>query len=201
MVQPLKQIYQLRVILVGARSAIWRSFLIADSASLSKLHETLQIVMGWTNSHLHQFVLKGQSYGEPDGETDLIDERKVRVRDLLKRRSDALMYEYDFGDGWEHVVIVEKILPFTTRTRLPQCIKAKGACPPEDVGGVHGYRRFLAALKNPKHREHRTYSEWIGGHFDEHAYNIQQVNAQLRRADAQQRVPADGPRATRSARR
>ena len=201
MAQPLKQIYQLKVILVGARPAVWRSFLIADTVPLSKLHETLQIVMGWTDSHLHQFTLKGQCYGVPDGETALVDERKVRVRDLLKRQSDALGYEYDFGDEWEHVVIVEEILPFTIRTRLPQCIKAKGACPPEDVGGVQGYRRFLAALKNPRHREHRTYSEWIGGRFDENAYNIQQVNSQLRRTDAQQRVPADGPRAARSSRR
>ena len=201
MAHPLKQIYQLKVILVGARPSIWRSFLIEDTASLSMLHEALQVVMGWANSHLHQFIVKGQRYGELDGESDLLDERKVKVREALKFRGDALMYEYDFGDEWEHVVLVEKILPFTARSRLPQCIKAKGACPPEDVGGVHGYRRFLAALKNKKHREHRTYAEWIGGHFDEAAYNIQQVNAQLRRTDAQQRVPADGPRAARSARR
>jgi hypothetical protein len=155
--------------------------------------------MGWTDSHLHQFVLGDDRYGIPDADDrEIKDERRVRLGQVLKVRGDSALYEYDFGDGWEHEVRLHHILPYVPRLKLPRCVEGKRACPPEDVGGPLGYKHFLRALKDKKHPEHRTYAQWIGGTFNPEAFNHVSAN---RRLDAQQRVPADGPRAARSSRR
>jgi hypothetical protein len=140
--------------------------------------------MGWTDSHLHQFTSKGQFYGVSDPEYDLMDmevhdEAKYRLNHLLKKEKDSIGYEYDFGDGWNHKITLEKILPFDTEMVIPACIKAKGACPPEDVGGIWGYCNFLEALQNPRHPEHEEYKEWVEGDFDPAAYDIKEVNELL----------------------
>lgn len=92
---------------------------------------------------------------------------------------DSLIYEYDFGDGWEHKITLEKIVPWDTDAVLPLCIKAKGACPPEDVGGIWGYNSFLEALSDSEHPEHEEFKEWVGGEFDAAAYDINEVNQLL----------------------
>ena len=94
-----------------------------------------------------------------------------------------MLYEYDFGDGWEHVVLVEKILPMTPDAKLPVCIKGKRACPPEDVGGVWGYEQLLEAIKDPNHPEHEMYTEWIDGDFDSEVFDKDVVNAMLQRSE------------------
>jgi len=138
--------------------------------------------MGWTDSHLHQFIAGGLCFGIPDPEWDsgdVYDERKVRVDQLLTREKDSLIYEYDFGDSWEHKVTLEKITPFAPSSILPVCIKAKGACPPEDVGGIWGYYSFLEALSDSEHPEHERLKEWIGGEFDPAVYDIDETNQLL----------------------
>ena len=140
--------------------------------------------MGWTDSHLHQFIAGGRYYGVPDPEWDLMkthDERKVRLNQLLKKEKDSLVYEYDFGDGWEHKITLEKILPFDPNIVLPVCVKAKGACPPEDIGGMWGYYDFLEALNDSEHPEHEESKAWVGGAFDPAAYDIDEVNLLLRK--------------------
>jgi hypothetical protein len=178
----LGKIYQLKVALVRAKPPIWRRFLIDGTMTLRDLHETLQIVMGWTDSHLHQFVAGGRCYGVPDPEWDfeeIVDETKVRLDRVLINEKDSMSYEYDFGDGWAHKITLEKILPYDPDATLPQCVKGKGACPPEDVGGLWGYYRFLDALQDPNHEEHEEFKEWIDGDFDPDAYDIDEVNALL----------------------
>jgi hypothetical protein len=91
-----------------------------------------------------------------------------------------LRYEYDFGDSWEHELLVEKILPPEPGVRYPLCLKGKGACPPEDVGGVWGYDSFLEAIADPKHPEHDDMLEWVGGEFDPEAFDLDEVNEALR---------------------
>jgi hypothetical protein len=183
-----QQIYQLKVTLKRSKPPIWRRFLIASSVTLPELHDVLQIVMGWTNSHLHQFRAAGSEYGMPDpdfGLEDVMDEQGVRLDRLLVREKDSMSYEYDFGDGWEHVILLEKLLPFEPNQALPVCIKAKGACPPEDVGGLWGYYRFLEAIKDPKHPEHEELKEWLADDFDPDAFDMGWVNQQLRASSRQ----------------
>src|SRR5262249_31922490 len=128
-------------------------------ANLGWLHAVLQVAMGWTNSHLHQFICDEHVYADPafdlekfEGEPPVLDERKAILRKLMPNVGDGLVYEYDFGDSWEHMVMLEKILPASAGTRLTAvCVGGERACPPEDCGGVGGYEELLKALKNRKH--------------------------------------------------
>lgn len=182
MARALRKIYQLKVSLKDAKPPIWRRFLIESSVALPRLHVALQIIMGWTDTHLHQFVAGNRCFGVPDPEWDLSemrDEKKGRLNQLLKKEKNSISYEYDFGDGWEHKITLEKIMPFDDDAVLPLCIKAKGACPPEDVGGIWGYYDFLEALDDPEHPKHEEFKEWVGGDFDPDAYDIDEINELL----------------------
>ncbi len=183
MTKQLKQTYQLKILLKNSKPPIWRRFLIDDSTTLSKLHLAVQIIMGWTNSHLHQFIHNNEFYGvvDPDFDMgmDIIDESKYTISQLLIKEKDSITYEYDFGDGWEHVITLEKIIPFDSKQALPSCIKAKGACPPEDVGGVWGYSDFLEAMSDPNHPEHENFKEWIGDTFDPDFCDVDVINQLL----------------------
>ena len=181
-----QKIYQLKVTLKGSKPPIWRRLLIDSSVTLPELHSVLQVVMGWSDYHLHQFTAAGRQYSVTDpnfGMDDVTDEKGVRLDRLLVSEKDSIGYEYDFGDGWEHVILLEKVLPPEPSKALPVCIKAKGACPPEDVGGLWGYYNFLDVIKDPTHSEHEELKEWIGGEFDPDAYDMGWVNQQLRGFD------------------
>lgn len=177
-----RQIYQLKVRLQGSKPPIWRRILVASDINLSGLHEVLQITMGWTDSHMHQFESNGQVFGSPSngfGCLPVADERRTRLDRVLGGGKDALRYEYDFGDSWDHQITLEKILPYNHRMQLPICIKAKGACPPEDVGGVWGYFAILEALRDPHHPDHEEYKDLYGPDLDPNAFDIDAANALL----------------------
>jgi hypothetical protein len=175
-------IYQIKVTLEYSKPPIWRRFLVPGDITLAKLHYVLQMVMGWTNSHLHQFIVGGTYYGEPhpDYGFEMRDERRVRLNQIAPREGFKFGYEYDFGDSWLHQVLVEKVLPPEPGQRYPVCIKGRRACPPEDVGGVWGYDDFLEAIRDPDHPEHEDYWEWIGGEFDPEAFDLDEINELLR---------------------
>ena len=184
-VKPLRKTYQLKVTLNGAKPPIWRRILVPSDIQLGKLHIVLQVVMGWTNSHLHQFVSGRTFYGIHDDEfsfeMEVEDENKYKLNQLLKSEKDALIYEYDFGDGWEHKIVLEKILPHENDKQLPRCIKGKRACPPEDCGGIWGYQGLLDILKDPEHQEYEDMVEWLDGEFDSEAFSIDEINERLSR--------------------
>jgi len=175
-----KTIYQLKVTLVDSKPPIWRRILVPDSVTLSQLHAILQIVMGWTDSHLHMFTINGQIYGDPEddetGDLGTKNEVRYRLNQFVSGEGFKFRYEYDFGDGWLHTLLVEKILPAEKGVRYPLCIDGKRACPPEDVGGVWGYDDVLQALANPHHPEHDRYLEWVGGKFDPERFDLDEVN-------------------------
>lgn len=179
----LRSVYQLKVTLKSLRPPIWRRFLIASNTKLDEVHHVLQIVMGWTNSHLHEFEKDFERYGEPDDEfpSDTQDECKFRLDKIMKREKEKMIYTYDFGDGWEHEVLLEKILPFERGLTLPVCIKGKRACPPEDVGGVVGYAMFLDAVTDPAHPEHDEMRDWVGEDFDSERFDLDEVNGLLQK--------------------
>ena len=122
--------------------------------------------MGWTDTHLHQFAIRGKQYWIPDeGDMALrkkIDERKHRLKDVVSRQTSRFTYEYDFGDLWAHELLVENILSPQAGVRYPVCLAGARTCPPEDVGGRVGYENLLEAIHNPNHPQHEGYLEWIG---------------------------------------
>lgn len=179
-----KTVYQMKVTLIGSKPLIWRRFLVEDTITLGKLHDILQIVMGWTNSHLHHFIIDGEYYGKPleddFGNMRTKDETRFKLDQFVRGKGFRFGYEYDFGDSWLHDLIIEKILVAEKVIYYPVCIAGKRACPPEDVGGIWGYEDFLKAIANPKHPEHEDLLEWIGGGFDPEYFNLEEVNVRLR---------------------
>ena len=181
--EPLETVYQIKVSLMNLRPPVWRRILVPSSITLEKFHDVLQVSLGWTNSHLHQFVAAGRDYGVPDPDFDfddsMLDEHGIPLSQLLKKERDWIRYDYDFGDGWEHRIQIEKVLPFDPNIALPKCINGRRACPPEDVGGTWCYQEFLKAIGDPSHPEHAEYLEWIGGTFDPEGFDLDEVNELL----------------------
>ncbi len=178
------QIYQIKVTLDDTHPPIWRRILMPGSTTLLRLHDILQIVMGWEDYHLHMFTIEGSIYGDPAddeyGDRITLDEANYKLSQVIYGEGHRFTYEYDFGDGWDHTLLVEKIISLQDGVHYPLCLKGKRACPPEDVGGVRGYINFLEAIRDPSHDEYEEYLAWVGGEFDPEAFDLEVVNAQLR---------------------
>jgi hypothetical protein len=176
-----KTIYQLKITLRDIRPPIWRRVQVQSSITLSQLHLIIQAAMGWYNCHLHSFSIQGIEYGKPEPNygLDLRDENKAKLGSIIKQEKSKFFYTYDFGDSWEHTILVEKILPKEPKVSYPLCIKAKRACPPEDCGGAWGYTEFLEAIQDPQHPEYENFQEWMGGNFDSEFYDLQEINQRL----------------------
>ena len=178
--------YQIKLVLKGSKPLIWRRLLIPSAILLSDLHRIIQTTMGWTNSHLHQFIKDRLYYQEQMDDNDLWDEeldvdyRSTKLADLLRKEKERIIYEYDFGDSWEHDVILEKILPAGDGAEYPVCLDGKLNCPPEDCGGIWGYYGMLEILKHPDHEEYDDYIEWLGGEFDPDYFDRNKVNYLLK---------------------
>jgi hypothetical protein len=174
------RIYQIKVTLKWSKPPIWRRIQVRGDTKLGKLHDILQITMGWWDEHLHAFEAGGISYGEPDPDypSDLRNERNVRL-DKIAKEGDVIKYEYDFGDSWIHELKIEKVLDPEPGTQYPLCLAGKRATPPEDCGGVPGYERMLEILTNPKDEEYEDIREWLGEEFDPEAFDVDAVNKEL----------------------
>lgn len=139
--------------------------------------------MGWHGGHLHVFSNGREEYGTPDLDLGYADEAAVRLLDLLAVPGDTPRYTYDFGDDWEHDLLLEEILPETAGGTGPSCLAGKGACPPEDCGGVGGYADLKDILADPGHEEHQEMLDWLGldsgKAFDPRAFSADDVNARL----------------------
>lgn len=175
--------FQLNVRLEDVEPPVSRKLLVPSNITLADLHAAVNEVMGWTNSHLHQFILRDRRFGDATmddtEELELEDERKVRL-DSLIGEGQSIEYEYDFGDGWLHDVKVEKKLEFDGRLPYPLCVGGARACPPEDCGGPGGYEHLLEVLKDKKDPEHDDTITWVGGHFDPEGFDVNRTNAGLR---------------------
>jgi hypothetical protein len=174
-----RTVYQLKVTLIDSQPPIWRRVQVESGVTLDRLHHTLQVVMGWTNSHMHGFRVPQRA--QPRARQRLLpiesaDEKATRLGDVLRRPKDWCIYDYDFGDGWEHQLLLEKVLARSPSERYPTVLAGRGACPPEDVGGVPGYYHFLQVMNDPKHPEHEDMMEWAGGSFDPTAFDAYEIN-------------------------
>jgi hypothetical protein len=173
------EFFQLKITLKNIKPPIWRRILVAPEIKLDRLHDVLQIVMGWDNSHLHQFetplgYIADPAFGLEEAESS----KKTTLQSVLSGLRSHIRYEYDFGDGWDHQILLEKVVELDDPI-LALCLGGARACPPEDCGGPWGYGNLLEILKDPKHPEHEDMSEWIGGEFDAEAFDVEAINKQL----------------------
>jgi hypothetical protein len=181
-------IYRFKVVLMESHPPIWRQIEVPE-CTLDDLHEHIQTAMGWTNSHLHQFIVDDECYGDPelldDGfyEAEIVDSTDTSLSTLFgkARRGTRFRYQYDFGDGWEHDVTFEGRFATEPGVKYPRCVDGERACPPEDVGGVWGYADFLEAISHPKHESHEDMLEWIGDGFDPNKFSPAVATRAMRR--------------------
>lgn len=185
-----KRIFRIKVTLRDTRPPIWRRLLVRDTMSLREFHGLLQLAMGWTDSHMHQFK-KGQiHYGSPHtGLEGALNESKVKLEDVFRKPKDRILYEYDFGDGWLHDVALEEIMEPEPAGKYPWILAGKRACPPEDCGGVYGYYRMLEALADPTDPEHEDMLEWLGEGFDPEDFDAYERNVRLHGGWSRPREP------------
>lgn len=190
-ISPAGDVLQLKITLNESVPRIWRRIVVPADYTFFDLHCAIQDAMGWTDSHLHAFHVMPPKrkardmitiqFPNPDfddwqlpGE-EALDERKERITGYLGSVVKQCTYSYDFGDGWDHTVLLERVLPRDLKAQYPQCIGGENACPPEDCGGVGGYESLQQILKDPKHEEHDSMVEWLGlddvGEFDPHTFD------------------------------
>lgn len=179
------QNYQIKITLRDSRPSLWCRIQVRDDVKLAELHKALQAVMGWTDTHLHHFVIGDKYYGVSDEEEGIEfskteDESKYKLADFVFRENSQFAYSYDLGDNWEHVLLVEKILALQQDIHSPVCLSGAHTCPPENVGGIVGCADFLKAIEDPQHLEHKEFLQWIGGEFGPEAFDVDEANRKLR---------------------
>jgi len=177
------QLYQLKITLKDIKPAIWRRFEVRSDVMLARLHEYIQVIMGWDNCHMHQFIIGNVYYGQPHPDYDdmgeqMEDEKKYKLCDLVGVKG-KLMYEYDFGDGWMHEIKVEKMIEAQAGVKYPVCTAGARSCPPDDCGGPWGYENMLKILNDPDHDDYEDISDWIGDDFDPEEFDIDEINKTL----------------------
>jgi hypothetical protein len=197
-------IYQLKIALEGIEPPIWRRVLVPADATLAQLHAIIQIVMGWEDEHLHEFIVSRKHYSDPRfrlNDEDLFaseedkshSEARARLGDVAPSVRNTFRYQYDFGDSWMHKITVEKHLAAEPGQTYPLCIEGARACPPEDCGGVWGYEELLDVLADPEHPNYEERLEWVGGRFDPEGFDIKAVNRDLARYCARKPHPRRTP--------
>ena len=179
-------ILQLKFSLKSIKPPVWRRVLVSEEINLLQLHDLIQAVFGWLDYHLHLFKIAGMEFvntvdWDEDG-NQYQDDSRAKLGDLIPRfvpKGSKFIYIYDFGDYWEHEILVEKILPDSDRQKTTMLLACRRNCPPEDVGGPWGYETFLEAIRDPQHPEHESFREWIGGDFDPEACDLEATNRNL----------------------
>lgn len=167
-------IYELTVTLDDARPSVWRRVQAPSTLRLNKLHELIQVAMGWKGAHLHSFNIKERSYG-PDPESSDARDKSVRLGEVLNA-GDEFTYVYDFGDNWKHSVKVERVFDAIDYVTYPLCVGGENACPPEDCGGPGGYEELLEKIQDPKHEEFEDAMRWLGGFFAPKSFDANRIN-------------------------
>jgi hypothetical protein len=172
--------------LVGTDPLVTRTFKVSSEITMYELHHTIQIVMGWKNYHLYQFevgnavIADSRLWDEYEMEP-ITDVKEVSVGEVFTEVGTTSVYEYDFGDGWmHHLELVDRSV-HSTQEVLPIVISGNNACPPEDCGGIHGYKYLNDILKDPKHPEHREYKVWARKNFNPCKFSEDDSNAELKK--------------------
>jgi hypothetical protein len=178
------QNYQLHISLMRIEPPIWRRIAVPGSVTLAKLHNIIQIVMGWENYHIYLFKAAGQQFGEGMAEWSevgqrVLNARRITLPEIVRGKGSKCSYTYDIGDGWEHEIRVEAVEegpPAKVR-----CLEGARSCPPEDCGGPHGYGKLLEIIFDPKHPQYEEKRDWLGGGFGPERFDCEAVNRRLGR--------------------
>ena len=175
-------IYQFKITLIGSKPTISRTILVESSRTFYEFHHIIQIAMGWLNYHLFQFMAKEYCISDPSfvDYKEILDSKEIRLDQIFTEEGEKIEYEYDFGDGWKHIIKLEKISLIKLNEIYPVCIRGKRSCPPEDCGGIWGYQNLVEVMGNKKHPEYKEMKEWIGGDFDPEEFNIEEINEELK---------------------
>lgn len=163
--------------------AVWRRLQAGASISLERLHTVIQKAMGWQGAHLYEFEVRNRRYGVPEPEEleyEVEPVWKITLREAAPAEGASFKYVYDLGDGWTHEILVERIETPDKPFRHPVCLDGAHRCPPEDCGGPGGYEDLLAAIRDPRHPEHKEMARWAGRKFDPEAFDLAAVNRKLR---------------------
>jgi Plasmid pRiA4b ORF-3-like protein len=179
-------VYQVKITLRDvSKPPVWRRVLVRAGITLRDVHEVIQQAMGWENCHMHVFSTGWQEYGSPDPELGHASDKKARLSEVLAVPGDRLRYTYDFGDDWEHDIVLEEIRSTEPGKAYPVCVAGKGACPPEDCGGAWGYASLKEILASPSHEEHEEMLDWLSldsaAEFDPSELSLTGVNDRLGR--------------------
>ena len=172
--------------LIGTEPLVTRTFKVSSESSMHILHHIIQIVMGWKNYHLYQFevgelVIADKRLWDEDEMGPITDVKEVSVGDVFTELGTTAVYEYDFGDGWmHHLELVDRSI-HPTQEVLPLVVSGENACPPEDCGGIHGYKELIGVLKNPKHPEYRETKVWVGLKYNPTKFSVDACNKELGR--------------------
>lgn len=181
-----KSTYQFKVTLQGIKPEVWRRILVPATYSFWDLHVAIQDAMGWVDYHLHLFRVPHPDTGQTshigipdddpfDDEEVFLPGWEISVAEYFRTPGDRADYEYDFGDSWEHEVVLEEVAPRVPKTKYPVCLDGARACPPEDCGGVPGYGRMLEVLGDPDDEEHEELLQWVGGAYDPTVFDAKKV--------------------------
>jgi Plasmid pRiA4b ORF-3-like protein len=185
MIQKTSLAYQFKITLDQIPIPVWRRILVPDYYSFWDLHVAIQDAMGWLDYHLHEFQIinpnteKLVRIGIPDDEFEVDRVIKpgwrVQISDYFSLQYRIANYVYDFGDDWNHTIVLEDFEVFEPGRKYPICLEGSQACPPEDVGGPHGYKEFIDIIQDPKHPEHDDMLVWVGGSFDPSSFNPKDI--------------------------
>jgi hypothetical protein len=175
-----QSIYQIKILLNKTKPPIWRRIIVPGRIPLCCLHDVLQVVMGWTDSHLHKFEKGGKVWADSQydelGDLNIINERRTPLNEALKMEGDSMVYVYNFGEDWRHTIVLEKVMLADGATSLPVCLSGKRHCPPEDVGGASGYKAFLRILSRRSGQKYVEFVRWAGASFKAEDFAVNVVN-------------------------
>ena len=174
-----QDVISLKVTLRGTRPPIWRRLEVPSQISLELLHDAIQAAMGWDGFHLYAFKTSGRRYGDPTMVDDVANDRRLTLAGVIKSGVRRFFYTYDFGDDWEHEIVIERKKAAIDGLRYPTCVAGKMNCPPEDCGGVWGYQELLAALADPSSTKNEELLQWMEREFDPKKFSIDIVNARI----------------------
>ena len=189
----------LKVVLTGTSPEVWRRIQVNSTIPLNEFHHILQIVMGWENYHLFEFIINGQRFGVTDeefdiGDDEITDAKNVKLDTVINEGIKSFIYLYDFGDGWHHSIEVEDIAGIKENTNTPLCLGGAMNCPPEDCGGLPSFYHLVEVLNDKNHPEHSQIEEWLGEHYDPKQFELALVNTILADLDAYIRDMEHDPR-------
>ncbi len=187
------EIFRLNITLMDCKPSVWREVEVASSMTLARLHDVLQVLMGWDDCHLWAFEAGKRRFEPPDPDvrTQLVagdDPDQVTLGALLTGKGSRLRYNYDFGDDWWLDIKVLAIGKPELKVRYPRCLAGERAGPPEDCGGSHGFEELLAARKNPRSSHAKELLEWVGPDWNPEAFNLTLTNKVLAGLPAPRRL-------------